>query len=562
MSISYAYILICRISAMISHFFADEVPVCSISDLSKFFFILGHVALKELVYIEEVQSEIRRRRSAAQEKATKKDKKAKSAIEEELGVAAAAEEQEAETLQEVAEKEIVGKNLLGTFGPIVSLVCANAGNRFNDQTLRTSAVLALSKFMCVSSDFCDKHLQLLFTILQTAPEPAVRSNVVISLGDLAFRFPNLIEPWTSKIYSRLRDSDTLVRKNTMMVLSHLILNDMIKVKGQISEMALCLEDEDSRISDLAHLFFHELSQKGNAIYNILPDLISGLSVTRDVTEVMFKSIMKYLFTFIEKDKQAESLVEKLCHRLKTVKEVEQWRSLSYCLSLLNINDKALKKLNELYKCYEDKLGDPEVHASFVVVAGKAKKFMKPETKDALAELERRLSVQQEEHQENENAGNAGPEGADTSPKRKEAAPKKGRPARKAPPKKKGRGRKKAESESEPESEPEDSEEEQVRYAESSESEEESAPKTPKKKEKSKEKAKPKEKELEDSESEEDRMEVESKEEKDESESESSDEEPVVDKKKKGKVAETPAKKARAPAKRARVTPARKRGGKS
>jgi len=36
---------------------------------------------------------------------------------------------------------------------------------------------------------------------------------------------------------------------------------MVKVKGQISEMATCLEDKDSRISDLAKLFFLELSKK-------------------------------------------------------------------------------------------------------------------------------------------------------------------------------------------------------------------------------------------------------------------------------------------------------------
>ena len=52
-----------------------------------------------------------------------------------------------------------------------------------------------------------------------------------------------------------------MRKNTLMVLTHLILNDMVKVKGQISEMATCLEDKDSRISDLAKLFFLELSKK-------------------------------------------------------------------------------------------------------------------------------------------------------------------------------------------------------------------------------------------------------------------------------------------------------------
>ena len=52
-----------------------------------------------------------------------------------------------------------------------------------------------------------------------------------------------------------------MRKNTLMVLTHLILNDMVKVKGQISEMATCLEDKEQRIADLAKLFFLELSKK-------------------------------------------------------------------------------------------------------------------------------------------------------------------------------------------------------------------------------------------------------------------------------------------------------------
>lgn len=38
-------------------------------------------------------------------------------------------------------------------------------------------------------------------------EPAVRSNLVIAIGDLAFRFPNLLEPWTANIYKPLSDPD-------------------------------------------------------------------------------------------------------------------------------------------------------------------------------------------------------------------------------------------------------------------------------------------------------------------------------------------------------------------
>ena len=63
------------------------------------------------------------------------------------------------------------------------------------------------------------------------------------------------------LFDRLRDESGHVRKNTLMVLTHLILNDMVKVKGQISEMATCLEDKEYRISDLAKLFFLELSKK-------------------------------------------------------------------------------------------------------------------------------------------------------------------------------------------------------------------------------------------------------------------------------------------------------------
>ena len=60
---------------------------------------------------------------------------------------------------------------------------------------------------------------------------------------------------------RLRDPSRQVRKNTLQVLTHLILNDMVKVKGQISEMAVCIMDDDERIAALAKLFFHELSRK-------------------------------------------------------------------------------------------------------------------------------------------------------------------------------------------------------------------------------------------------------------------------------------------------------------
>lgn len=75
----------------------------------------------------------------------------------------------------------------------------------------------------------ESNLQLLFTVVENAPSETVRSNCTIALGDLAVRFPNLLEPWTENMYARLRDQSASVRKNAVLVLSHLILNDMMKV---------------------------------------------------------------------------------------------------------------------------------------------------------------------------------------------------------------------------------------------------------------------------------------------------------------------------------------------
>ena len=107
--------------------------------------------------------------------------------------------------------------------------------------------------------------------MASSKDPGIRSNIVIALGDVAVSYSSIIDESNDELYKGLRDTDLVVKKNTLMVLTHLILNGMIKVKGQMGEMAKCVEDEDERISNLAKLFFSELSTKDNAIYNNLPD---------------------------------------------------------------------------------------------------------------------------------------------------------------------------------------------------------------------------------------------------------------------------------------------------
>ncbi|RLN99839.1 hypothetical protein DYB28_000540 [Aphanomyces astaci] len=364
----------------------DEA-VCSASELSKFVFILGHVAIRMAVYVESLASSVKEARNKLQHDQSKADKE-QSSMEDELGLHAEIEAEEDEFLHALTQNDLVGRNLLGAYGPILIRLVANEDGIFDDELIKEASTVALCKFMCISAEFCEKNLPLIFTRLKECQQPSVRSNIVVALGDLSFRFPNLVEPWTSHIYARLRDINVNVRKNTIMVLTHLILNDMVKVKGQVSEIALSLVDEDKRICELAKLFFHELSKRGNnPIYNMLPDTIGRLSTSATLSKKSFQEITKFLLGFIHKDKQTESLVEKLCHRFVTTAEVAHWRDLAYCLANLSLNDKSLKKLVELRKLFKTCLVDDGVFECFQQLVSKAKKFSKAETKETLDELE-------------------------------------------------------------------------------------------------------------------------------------------------------------------------------
>jgi condensin complex subunit 1 len=228
--------------------------------------------------------------------------------------------------------------------------------------------------------------------------------MVVALGDHAFRFPNEVEPYTPRLYACLRDGSTTVRRHTLMVLTHLILNDMVKVKGQVCEIAMCLQDDDPRIRDMSRLLFHELSKRSNnPVYNLLPDIISQLS-QQSLKKEEFRSIMSFLLAFIKKERQNEMLVEKLCHRFPNCKSISQKADLAFCIAQLKVNDRAIKCLSDLFKLYKDALFDEDVRKSFASVVSKAKKFAKPEIKECLEEWEAKLNEHGTLGEENQRAG--------------------------------------------------------------------------------------------------------------------------------------------------------------
>ena len=56
--------------------------------------------------------------------------------------------------------------------------------------------------MCVSPDFCKKNINLLIGFLKKDDiDPIIKNNILITLGDLLHRHPNIVEPYSDYLYS-------------------------------------------------------------------------------------------------------------------------------------------------------------------------------------------------------------------------------------------------------------------------------------------------------------------------------------------------------------------------
>lgn len=299
------------------------------SALSQLLFLVGHVAIKQIVHLELVEMDFKRRKAEKEKDATSsaekdktrmsmapggsaspkkkkagknKDDKQPTPEQDDLDLMAGTNEDDfTEFIAHIRERELLygPDSLLAKFGPLVAEVCANNTN-YADKTLQAQAALCMAKLMCVSSEYCERNLGLLITILEKSSDAVVRSNLVVALGDMAVCFNHLIDENTDFLYRRLSDRDASVKRTCLMTLTFLILAGQVKVKGQLGEMAKCVEDGDRRIADMGRMFFTELATKDNAVYNQFVDMFSVLSADEELDEEAFRRIVKFLSGFIEK----------------------------------------------------------------------------------------------------------------------------------------------------------------------------------------------------------------------------------------------------------------------
>ncbi|CRK91778.1 CLUMA_CG005410, isoform A [Clunio marinus] len=386
---------------------------------SRFIFMLGYVAMKELIYLDvDIFSNLKHRQDLTSHLKSKKGPVDK--LRNSIANMSASSVKRRSTIhhapgeeEENPEEDIVGQSTDDAFADQINSICEKEmlfhkdsifrrfipmivdflkhPAKYNHPELQRSALLSLLHFMSVSSEFCEKYMQFLMNVFQHNQDIDIKCNVIIGMSDLTFRFPNVIEPWSGHLYSTLYDENRDLRLTSVRILSHLISHEMILVKGQISDLAMCLVDKDDEIRSTTEVFFKEIANKSNILYNVLPDIISRLSDPKlKLEEGKYQIIMKYIMGLIHKDRQVEGLVEKLCFRFKVTEQERQWRDISYCLSLLTYTEKTIKKLTDNIILFKDKVQVDEVYEYFKQIISNTSKLAKPELKAVVQDFEMKL----------------------------------------------------------------------------------------------------------------------------------------------------------------------------
>ncbi|KAI5965222.1 cnd1 [Candida pseudojiufengensis] len=340
-------------------FLMDDEESKSMS-LSQLLFLVGHIAIKSIVYLENLEGQFKKKKLATEAKdtqANEEDGEENPDNELEM-IGGTSEDDFADAIIHVKEREFLygETSILKGFGQLVRNICSNL-NQYNNTLLQRQATLCLVKLMCISSIYCEENLPMLLKIMEESKDPIIRCNCVLGLGDLAVSFNRLIDENTDNIYRRLSDEDLTVQKTCLMTVTFLILAGQVKVKGQLSSMAKCLEHSDQSISDMCKLFFAELATKDNAIYNSFIDIFSGLSFDENLEQEEFKRIMKFLVGFVEKERHQKQLSEKLLARLSKVKNEKEWKDVAFVLENIgnNKNNETITEtLKEGYQIVEAK----------------------------------------------------------------------------------------------------------------------------------------------------------------------------------------------------------------
>ncbi|CAK82169.1 unnamed protein product (macronuclear) [Paramecium tetraurelia] len=376
---------------------AEEIKQMEEIHLAHAIYIAGSVSLQLLIFIDATHNSLKNLKNEREKQIGKEQEidKIQGGIEGEF-------EKLHGIVDQIQDLKLIQLNLLSVFSPMVKQILSDCLNQMETEENATKqqppivqvSLITMCKFMCLSESYCRENIQILFNIMKSPlVDQVMKNNVIISIGDLLHRWPNSIQKFHKQIYSNLADTSAAVRRVTLLVLTHLILNDMVKSKTSLSHIPILLTDPHPQIPAMARYFLNELQKKEQrAITNAIPDIISNV---QDQNENILSQISQY----IDKS-QIESIVDKLITILGTSTNQYEVKNISILFNHINLSQNSLQKLLDGWEEYREQLRDQFVYNQFMILIKKLKRTLPQDAKPLIEDYEMKVEHHDKETFEN------------------------------------------------------------------------------------------------------------------------------------------------------------------
>uniref|UniRef100_A0A3B5A2Y2 Non-SMC condensin II complex subunit D3 n=1 Tax=Stegastes partitus TaxID=144197 RepID=A0A3B5A2Y2_9TELE len=102
-----------------------------------------------------------------------------------------------------------------------------------ESVLTTQPDTVAGKMCLQHEELVQKYLPVFARELEVGTEVAVRNNVVVIMCDLCVRYTNIVDHYIPNISACLRDSEAVIREQTLIMLTNLLQEEFVKWKGSL-----------------------------------------------------------------------------------------------------------------------------------------------------------------------------------------------------------------------------------------------------------------------------------------------------------------------------------------
>ncbi|XP_042290067.1 condensin-2 complex subunit D3 [Thunnus maccoyii] len=135
--------------------------------------------------------------------------------------------------------------------------------------VRAHGVITLGKLCLQHEELVQKYLPVFARELEVGTEVAVRNNVVVIMCDLCVRYTNIVDHYIPNISACLRDTEGVIREQTLIMLTNLLQEEFVKWKGSLFfRFMVALVDPVPAIASLCeYCLFHLLLKKNPEMFS-------------------------------------------------------------------------------------------------------------------------------------------------------------------------------------------------------------------------------------------------------------------------------------------------------